>query len=235
MCKEFGSPRETRRIENRNKNNPDLNSDECIKLYSVVCNVDAFAITNENPNEIQQFKFGMTPFYSMATEKIINIKAEEVIKRWYDPGNSESISDLIQTVHGKNLLNKRCLVFANIYSEISDQDKAYMIYIQSFNKLFAFAGVYEAWNDPATNEIVKSFAIITTKANSLLQSLGIERMPVILKEPDEMKWIDTSSKLSNVLSLLAPYPSDMMVALPIIKMEDFHEQREPKRTKPEEE
>jgi putative SOS response-associated peptidase YedK len=48
---------------------------------------------------------------------------------------------------------------------------------------FGIAGVWENWRDPASGEWVRTFAIITVPANSLVSRIH-DRMPVILA-PDE--------------------------------------------------
>jgi hypothetical protein len=44
-------------------------------------------------------------------------------------------------------------------------------------RMNTFAGVWERWRDPATKEALETFAVITTDANELLQSMH-DRMPV---------------------------------------------------------
>jgi putative SOS response-associated peptidase YedK len=75
--------------------------------------------------------------------------------------------------------------------------------------------VYDQWKDPETDETVSSFAIITTRANGLLQSLGVKRMPVIISQLDELKWIKSSRHLCELLKYLAPYPEQKMNAYPV--------------------
>jgi len=62
------------------------------------------------------------------------------------------------------------------------------------------------YENSGTREFIISFAFITTVANSLLQSIGVKRIPVILSKSNETLWIKASSHLSDVLSLLVPYP-----------------------------
>jgi hypothetical protein len=46
--------------------------------------------------------------------------------------------------------------------------------------LFGFAGLWENWKDPATEQWLRTFTIITTRANETITDLH-ERMPVILR------------------------------------------------------
>ena len=45
--------------------------------------------------------------------------------------------------------------------------------------------------------------------------LGLKRMPVILLNEYESTWLRTSAQLSDILSMLSPYPANLMNAYPI--------------------
>ena len=81
----------------------------------------------------------------------------------------------------------------------------------SLREPFAFAGLWETWRDPS-DELVRSCAIITTTANSLLKPIH-DRMPVILPREREELWLDHNVQVHHLLgSALAPYPADAMEA-----------------------
>jgi putative SOS response-associated peptidase YedK len=54
---------------------------------------------------------------------------------------------------------------------------------------FAFGGVWDAWKDPATEDWLQSFSIITTDPNELTATVH-DRMPVILKPSDYDRWFE---------------------------------------------
>lgn len=69
------------------------------------------------------------------------------------------------------------------------------------------AGIWEAWKNE-NNESVFSFCIITTEANTLVSNVH-QRMPVILKQENEQKWLmETNPEI--LLSLLKPLPTEAM-------------------------
>jgi putative SOS response-associated peptidase YedK len=75
--------------------------------------------------------------------------------------------------------------------------------------LFAFAGLWEHWNDPA-NGPVETCTILTTSANALLKPIH-DRMPVILHPQDYDRWLDPQNKDAATLAdLLASYPAERM-------------------------
>jgi putative SOS response-associated peptidase YedK len=76
---------------------------------------------------------------------------------------------------------------------------------------FAFAGVWDVWKGPGGP--VFTCAILTTTPNELTQQVH-DRMPVILPESAYASWLDQKTKPDELLSLLAPYSADEMVAAP---------------------
>ena len=53
---------------------------------------------------------------------------------------------------------------------------------------FGIAGIWENWKEPASGELIRTFAIITIDASELLADIH-DRMPVILAPPDYTRWL----------------------------------------------
>jgi putative SOS response-associated peptidase YedK len=80
--------------------------------------------------------------------------------------------------------------------------------------MMALAGLWENWQSPA-GEWVRSFAIVTTTPNELCAEIH-NRMPVILKRDAWPLWLgEEPADLPQLKALLAPYPSDDMIAWPV--------------------
>ena len=78
----------------------------------------------------------------------------------------------------------------------------------------ALAGLRETWRSPA-GERVRSFAIITTTPNELCAELH-NRMPVVLKPAWWPAWPgEEPADAPSLKVLLAPYPSEEMIAWPV--------------------
>jgi len=73
---------------------------------------------------------------------------------------------------------RRCLVVADGYYEWRDSDKQPFAVALANRGPMTLAGLWDHWRAP-TGEIIKSFAIITTKANEMLAHLH-DRMPVVV-------------------------------------------------------
>ena len=114
------------------------------------------------------------------------------------------------------LKSKRCLVPANSFFEWqkTGQGKVpYRIMLKS-EELFSFAGLWDAWTDKETGEVLHTFSIITTDANELVRPIH-DRMPVILSPEAEELWLDEHESKEDLLSLLVPYKADEMKAYPV--------------------
>jgi len=61
--------------------------------------------------------------------------------------------------------------------------------------------------------VIESCTIITTTPNELVAPVN-DRMPVILPKDAEALWLDPAVSKEHALSVLQPYPADLMLALP---------------------
>lgn len=96
-------------------------------------------------------------------------------------------------------LKRRCLVPAyHFYEwrhykpEWSKKDIAYPYLVQMADEsLFYMAGIWQPWMDKSTGETIDTFAIVTTKANSLMEQVHNKkkRQPTILPVELAERWI----------------------------------------------
>lgn len=112
----------------------------------------------------------------------------------------------------KTLLRKsRCLVPASGFYEWKKSGGGKTPYYFGLRggDPFAFAGLWTVWRAGGEDEI-RSFTIITTSANGVMAPIH-DRMPVILHEKDEARWLDPElGKTEDLLPLLVPYPAEGM-------------------------
>ena len=77
---------------------------------------------------------------------------------------------------------------------------------------FGLAGLWESWRHPETGDLIRTFCIITSKANELVGQIH-DRMPVIVAPGDYDRWL---SRLDpDPRDLLVPYPSEGMRMWPV--------------------
>jgi putative SOS response-associated peptidase YedK len=117
---------------------------------------------------------------------------------------------------GRLVARKRCLIPASGFYEWTPVGQGripYYIRMQD-DCLFAFAGLYDDWHDPA-GQTVTTCVIITTEPNEVVRPIHT-RMPAILREGDEEHWLAAHPlPAAEIARMLAPYPADGMEAYPV--------------------
>ena len=81
----------------------------------------------------------------------------------------------------------RCLIPASGFYEwqkTNGRKQPWFITVKNTD-LFAFAGLWERWKNPATGEIIESCTIITTDSNELVKPLH-DRMSAIMLNPTQV-------------------------------------------------
>jgi putative SOS response-associated peptidase YedK len=96
-------------------------------------------------------------------------------------------------------LKRRCLVPATHFFEWrhfkpegakKEVTYPYCIHLEGW-KTFYMAGIWQPWVDRSTGETINTFAIVTTRANSIMENVHCtkKRMPTILPEELAYEWI----------------------------------------------
>ena len=165
-------------------------------------------IANESIQTISFFRWGLVPFWTKDESSAERIR-------------TQTLNAKAETIHQKpsfraSIMTKRCLVPVDGFYEWREEgNKKYPYYISlTNNDAFALAGIWDRWQNNSTGELKETFSIITTRANSLLEHIHNtkKRMPVILRQEDERKWLGKDLDRSVIDSLLEPYDSGQMQA-----------------------
>ena len=82
------------------------------------------------------------------------------------------------------------------------------------------AGIWDTWENKADGKTLNTFSILTTQANPLLAGIhnSKEKMPVILREEDEEKWISRDFDTVEIGLILEPYGEGEMEAFPVSRL-----------------
>lgn len=152
-----------------------------------------------NKREFRLMRWGLIPSWVKDTSKfanLINARGETVAEK---PSFRSAFK------------YRRCLIPADGFYEWKKTGgpKQPFYFSLSGQSIFAFAGLWEVWND------IETFTIVTTSANSLLQPIH-DRMPVILQPKDYAEWLEPHNQDTQRLSrLLQPFPDEPMQAIPV--------------------
>ncbi len=203
MCGRFSLTKEEAEIEKRF--NARFYSDDLVKRYNVAPSQLSLVITEQEPQSLQLFKWGLIP--SWAKEKsignrMINARSETVREK-------PSFRRLIK--------NKRCLVITDGFYEWKKNGsgtKTPFRICKENEELFAFAGLWDEWTDKETGEIIKSFTIMTRAANDKVARVH-DRMPVILDPEEEPSWLDQNTDESAIDKIINTEPEVSLKVYPI--------------------
>jgi putative SOS response-associated peptidase YedK len=156
-------------------------------------------ITSESPQGLSTFYWGTSPEWAKnktLSEKIINVRAELIPEK---------------TTLQKAMKKNRCIIPADGFYAWKRAGKKTMIpyrFVTKNQELFSFAGFWDEYQDTDGNDF-HTFTIITTQANDLVSTIH-DRMPVILDETMEKKWLSRESPETELLSLLISYPPEQL-------------------------
>lgn len=170
--------------------------EDYIPNYNLAPTQKACVITADEPNYINQYHFGLVPHWAKDKKlgySMLNARQETVLEK-------TSFKPLMEK-------NKRCLVLADSFIEWETigKDKLPYRFVIPDQPIFAFAGLYSWWKDPATQDWYKSFTIMTTEPNAMVAKLH-DRMPVILTKEEEKIWLMDGVPMSDLLELCNPFP-----------------------------
>ncbi|MCB1059550.1 MAG: SOS response-associated peptidase [Calditrichaeota bacterium] len=72
---------------------------------------------------------------------------------------------------------------------------------------FLFAGLWDRWNDG--EKVIESCVMLTTSANDVVAPVH-DRMPVVLKPEDCVKWLNSETAVEDLKKLLAPLENELI-------------------------
>ena len=175
-------------------------------------------IASDAPRTVQMQQFGFTPRWAKKQFYMINARSEGDHNKEDHPEYTGAMGILQKPMFRQSIRDRRCIVVADAFIEGPRQEKLtkpYLVYARHGKHPFGLAGIWDEWANPATGEITRSFAILTTVANGLMQAIGHHRSPVVLDEEQEQAWIDLDTPLSDITGMLRPCSASKLNAYPI--------------------
>ena len=127
-----------------------------------------------------------------------------------------------ETVHEKPSFkaafkSRRCLIPASGFYVWDKLGKARQPYYMSRSdgRPLALAGLWEAWVDRLSGELLESCTILTTSANQTVGRIH-DRMPVILEQDDCGLWLDqTVQRTEELTGLFRPAAEEILQMMPV--------------------
>ncbi|MEY2595635.1 MAG: hypothetical protein RI965_907 [Bacteroidota bacterium] len=192
--------------------------------------------------EIEMMHWEFIPSYIKTSEALLHFRKGGINPKTGQKGfphntlNARGEDVLNKPTYKDAAVHRRCLVLSSGFYEWrhftppGGKDTAYPYYIGLKDQEYFFmAGIFNPWMDQSTGEMVNSFSILTTAANSLMEKIHNKkkRMPVILPEDLASNWIQADLSINEIASLAKfQISDDEMIAHTIRK--DFRQLQEPR-------
>jgi putative SOS response-associated peptidase YedK len=119
-----------------------------------------------------------------------------------------------------SLRRKRCVVPVESFYEWRREGTISQPYLigRSDGLPLAFAGLWDGWRDPTTNELRRTFTIVTTTPNETMAPIH-DRMPVALADGQWEAWIDPSAAdIGELLAMLDSRRVPELVVRPVSRL-----------------
>ena len=160
------------------------------------------ALDEDGKRQARMMWWGLVPFWAKDRKvgySTVNAMCETVASK---PAFREALK------------RRRCLIPADAFYEWQKLDaktKQPWAFGLKYGGVFAFAGLWERWNDGGKTETLDSFTIVTTDPNEVTERVH-GRMPVILKPSDYERWLSPGDPQQPPVDLLRPFDAERMKA-----------------------
>lgn len=162
-------------------------------------------LNEEGVRELSLLRWGLIPAWVKDAKmgaSLINARAETVVEK---PSFRTAFK------------RRRCLIPADGYFEwekLSEKEKQpHLIHLPE-DRVFAFAGLWEAWVGPDGTSL-QTYSIVTTAAEERMRHLH-DRQPLVLRPEEYQPWLTDLEQATQLLQPAAPvamefYPVDPLV------------------------
>jgi putative SOS response-associated peptidase YedK len=176
-------------------------------------------------------RFNIAPTQPVAVLKDPTLRTIDFFQWGLVPGWAKDISIGSRMINARSetimekpsfknaFLRRRCLILADGFYEWKRESggkggSAPYRFTLKNGKPFAFAGLWERWQNPEGSELL-SCVIITCPANSIVAPIH-ERMPVILDSHSSWQWLKENDPKA-LQSMLIGYDPKIMKSYPVSK------------------
>lgn len=166
-------------------------------------------ITSEKPDLIQPGYWGLIPSW---------VKDFDRAKQAADSNLNARSETIFEKVSFKEyIMRQRCLILVTGFFETQHfMGGKYPYHISVKNeKIFSLGGIYSNYYDSIRKEMIITYSIITVPANEMMKKIhnhgeNKHRMPMILDQKDEAKWLDLKISEVEVKDLMVTCSDDLL-------------------------
>ena len=174
--------------------------------------------TDRSPGFPEVATWGLVPHW---------VKDEEQLKKsWNNTLNARGETIFEKPSFRASALHHRCILYVDGFYEHHHFEKnTYPFFIsKKDNNPMALACLYSEWKNPNGQNKMNTFSIVTTQGNSLLAKIHNNpklkgpRMPLILSDGLEDKWLNDELDEQQIQTLIQSYPEDELKAHTVAKL-----------------
>ena len=177
--------------------------------------------TDSSPNFPEVATWGLVPHWTKD-------KAQQH-KLWNATLNARGETIFEKPAFRDAAQHQRCIIYVDgFYEHHHHAGKTYPFFVHHKEQHpLALAGLWSEWQNPETKAVLRSFTIVTTEANPLMQhihnnpKLKAPRMPVILPQELEDAWLQPITNTidkKEIEKLIAPLPDGELTAHPVARL-----------------
>jgi putative SOS response-associated peptidase YedK len=170
-------------------------ADELGARFNVAPTDEAYVVVQrEDRRAITAYRWGLVPHWATdarAGSRMFNARAETITT---SPAFREAFR------------RRRCLVPVDAFYEWKRDGTGRQPYLvgRPDGRPLVLAGLWAGWHDPVTEQVRRTFTIVTTTPNEALAGLH-DRMPVIVADSDWERWLDPAPAVAGeLLGLIQP-------------------------------
>lgn len=178
-------------------------------------------ITNESPDELQFFHWGLIPHWSY-NKHDARVRANQCL-------NARSVTMFDKPSFRDPASERRCVILITGYYEYhwvdsSGNEKVPYFIKRKDGKPMFMAGLWDEWEIPDTDgQVVRTCVIVTTNANDRLSKIhnrnpNDPRMLVVLDFENVERWLSGDMEQEELLELCVPYPEELLTDYPVPKL-----------------
>jgi putative SOS response-associated peptidase YedK len=201
MCGRFAQQRPAAELADRFA--AEMLVDDPGPRFNVAPTVDALVVVQRDDRRaVTAYRWGLVPHWATslsAGTRAFNARAETV-------ATSPMFRDAFR--------RRRCLVPVDAFYEWRRDGKLRRPFAirRTDHDVLALAGLWTGWRDPETDQVTRTFTIVTTAANDAIAELH-DRMPVILPEDEWATWLQPAEADPALLRALLEPREDLPLEL----------------------
>ncbi len=162
-------------------------------------------VVRNNQRIVTRFRWGLIPprvKNVKGSARLINARAETLSQR---PAFRVAFQ------------RRRCVIPVLAYylwQNVGQSKQPYAV-VRRDGQPLALAGLWSIWRDPKEQRVIRSCAVITTRANAVVGQLN-SRMPIVLPDDAWSDWLDPGNQnVSDLERLLRPIDEGLLRVMPV--------------------